>query len=59
MGRHNLLDSKQQRNIICCVFIASDLNLFVMLFVQVHAICVSDVNVSDLADYPLCMGIMC
>ncbi len=57
MGRHKLLDSKQQRNIVCCVFVASDLILFDVLFVQGEALCVSAVFVSDLADCPLCMGI--
>ena len=58
MGRHKLSDSKQQRSIIYDVSAASDLLLFDVLFVQVHAICVSAVFVSDLADSPLCVGIM-
>ncbi len=53
MGRHKLLDSKQQRNIICCVFAASDMIMFVMLFVEVHAICVCAVFVFCLSDCPL------
>ncbi len=55
MGRHKLPDSKQQRHIICCVSAAGDLILFDVLFVQVHAMCVSAVFVSDLADCPLCV----
>ena len=58
MGRHRLLDNKQQRSISCCVSATSDLIVFDVLFVQVHAICVSAVFVSDLADCSLCMGIM-
>ncbi len=58
MGRQKLLDCKQQRNISCCVSATSAMNLFDVLFVEVHAVCVSAVFVSDLADCPLCVGIM-
>ncbi len=57
MGRQKLLDIKQQRSISCCVSATSALNLFDVLFVEVHAVCVSAVFVSDLADCPLCVGI--
>ncbi len=57
MVRQKLWDSKQQRSISCCVSATSALNLFDILFVEVHAICVSAVFVSDLADCPVCVGI--
>ena len=58
MDRQKLSDSKQQRSISCCVSATSALNLFDVLFVEVHAICVSAVFVSDLSDCLLCVGIM-